>query len=168
MNWLLQLLKRPLVQVTLTWQEIWLALAGYAVVWLLMGGSFALLANAITPLAASQWIAWVAVWAAAYTLGYLALLAPNGLGVREGVMVLLLGSLIAAPLPTIVALAARLWLAVGELLGAGIALTTRFFSTARCKGGAPNQRAVRQVHGNSGDHLATTPATASSGDRELA
>lgn len=125
LNWLLHLLKRPPVDVTLTWGQVGLALLGYAGVWLLMGSGFALLAASIVPITAAQFPALVATWAAAYVVGYLSLLTPSGLGVREGVMVLLLAPLFPMPVPTVIALAARLWMTAGELVGAGVALATR-------------------------------------------
>jgi glycosyltransferase 2 family protein len=125
LNWLLGMLKRPPVDVTLTWGQVGLALLGYAGVWLLMGSGFALLAASITPISGAQFAALVATWAAAYVIGYLSMLTPSGLGVREGVMILLLAPLFPAPVPTVIALAARLWMVAGEVVGAAIALATR-------------------------------------------
>jgi hypothetical protein len=125
LNWLLRMLKRPPVEVTFTWGQVGLALLGYAGVWLVMGSGFALLAASITPIKGTQFAALVATWAAAYVVGYLSLLTPGGLGVREGVMILLLAPLFPVPVPTVIALTARLWMVVGELAAAGIALATR-------------------------------------------
>jgi hypothetical protein len=55
-------------------------------------------------------------------IGYLSLLTPSGLGVREGILALLLTEVFAAPLPTVIAIVARLWMVLAELLGAGVAL----------------------------------------------
>jgi uncharacterized membrane protein YbhN (UPF0104 family) len=125
LNRLLALLKRPPIQVTLTWRQIGMLLLGYAATWLVMGSGFALLAAAVTPITAAQLAALVATWVAAYVVGYLSLLTPGGLGVREGVMILLLAPLFPAPVPTVLALAARLWVIIGEVAGAAIALVAR-------------------------------------------
>lgn len=125
LNWLLGLLKRPAVEVTLTWGQIGLAMLGYAGVWLLMGGGFALLVASITPITAAQFAALAATWAAAYVVGYLSMLTPSGLGVREGVMIVLLAPMFPTPVPTVIALSARLWMVLGELVAAAIALATR-------------------------------------------
>jgi hypothetical protein len=42
--------------------------------------------------------------------------------VREGILALLLAQVFAAPLPTVIAIVARLWMVLAELLGAGVAL----------------------------------------------
>lgn len=122
LNAALRLVKRPPVCVTLTWPQVAAALLGYLVVWLVMGSAFALLAAAVAPVGWSQTGVLIATWAAAYVVGYLSLLTPSGLGVREGVMVLLLAPILAAPAPTVVALAARLWMVAGELLGTALAV----------------------------------------------
>lgn len=125
LNWLLSLLKRPPIDVTLSWGQVGAAMLGYAGVWLLMGSGFAFLAGSITPITPAQFAALVAAWAAAYVVGYLSLLTPSGLGVRELVMVVLLTPLFPPPVPTVIALAARLWMVFGEIAGAAWALAAR-------------------------------------------
>ena len=102
-----------------------LILLGYLGVWLIMGSAFALLAASFTPVTPQQFAALIATWAAAYVIGYLSMITPSGLGVREGVMILLLAPLFPAPIPTIIALAARLWMVIAEVVGAAIALVVR-------------------------------------------
>ena len=125
LNTLLRLFKRPPIKVTLTWRQLGLILFGYLGVWLIMGSAFALLAASLTPVTPQQFAALIATWAAAYVIGYLSMLTPSGLGVREGVMILLLAPLFPAPVPTIIALAARLWMVIAEVVGAAIALVVR-------------------------------------------
>jgi hypothetical protein len=125
LNWLLRLLKRPPIDVTLTWGQVGAAMLGYAGVWLLMGSGFAFLAGSITPITPAQFAALVAAWAAAYVIGYLSLLTPSGLGVRELVMIVLLTPLFPAPVPTVIALAARVWMVFVEIGGAAWALVAR-------------------------------------------
>ena len=122
LNWTMAKLHRPALRVTLTWGQIWVLLLRYLVVWLAMGLSFAALARALTPYPLDVVPYLVASWAAAYVIGYLSLLTPSGLGVREGILALLLTEVFAAPLPTVIAIVARLWMVLAELLGAGVAL----------------------------------------------
>ena len=122
LNWLLARLRRPPLRVTLTWAQIWALLGGYAIVWLVMGASFAALVRALTPVTWAQLPTLVAVFTAAYVIGFLSLLTPSGLGVREGVMTLLLATTLPAGVAAVVAIVARLWMVVGELIGAGVSL----------------------------------------------
>jgi hypothetical protein len=57
---------------------------------------------------------------AAYAVGFLALVTPAGLGVREGVLTLALAQVMPAGAALAVALLSRLWMMLVELLGAGL------------------------------------------------
>jgi uncharacterized membrane protein YbhN (UPF0104 family) len=94
---------------------------GYALYWVLTGLAFALLVRSIFALAASAVPLAVAGYAAGYAVGFLSLLTPAGLGVREGVLALALAPVMPAGPALVVALVSRLWMMVFELLGAAVA-----------------------------------------------
>ena len=119
LNYALLRLHRPPLHVSLTWGQIWVLLLRYLVVWLGTGLSYAALVAALTPVEARSIPYLIAAWAAAYVIGYLSLLTPSGLGVREGVMVLLLTAIMPEPVAAVVAVVARLWMMAGEVIGAG-------------------------------------------------
>lgn len=125
LNWLLRRLGRPLIRVSLTGRQVMLLIGRYLVVWMMMGLSFAALVRGLTPLAWPAATYLVAAWAAAYVIGYLTLLTPAGLGVREGALTLLLLPIMPAGAAAVVAIVARLWMVAGEALGAGAALAVR-------------------------------------------
>ncbi len=54
-------------------------------------------------------------FAAAWTIGFLVVIAPAGAGVRDAVLVLVLGGVLAAPQATVVAALSRLMFTVGDL-----------------------------------------------------
>lgn len=125
LNWLLRKVKRPPIRVLLTWRQIWLLVGRYFVVWAAMGLSFAALVRSLTPV---DWPAapyLVASWAAAYVIGYLTLLTPAGLGVREGALAILLFPIVPQGVAAVIAIMARLWMVAGEALGVGAALVVR-------------------------------------------
>ncbi len=125
LNWALARLGRPPIRVTLSWGQIVLLCLRYTIVWLGLGLSYAALVRALTPFPGAIIPHLAAAWTAAYVIGFLSLLTPSGLGVREGVMILLLNPILPPPLPAVVAIIARLWMVVGELAGAGLALLMR-------------------------------------------
>ena len=94
----------------------WLGL--YAANWVLYGLSFWVLARslgldgAVLPLASA--------FAAAYVLGYAVVFAPAGLGPREGFLIVFLTPHLGAGPAGVLAVVARLWTTVVELLPAGI------------------------------------------------
>jgi hypothetical protein len=86
--------------------------------WVLYGIAFRWLAGALLPDLAGKWVEYVAVFAGSYLAGYLALIVPGGLGVRELSMAAALVRLGAADAPdaALLAVASRLWLTVLELV----------------------------------------------------
>jgi uncharacterized membrane protein YbhN (UPF0104 family) len=100
-----------------------LALVG---IWILQGGAFALLGSAFTDVALADVPRWVGAWATAYVIGLLALFAPGGLGVREGVLAVLLEQLgLTDEAGSVIAVASRLWSIAAEVLVLGLALALR-------------------------------------------
>jgi glycosyltransferase 2 family protein len=120
---LVRLRRQPLV-VTLTWGQVWVLLLRYCIVWLGMGLSYSALVRALTPVQPGGLPYLVASWAAAYVIGYLSLLTPSGIGVREGVMVVLLAAIMPEPVAAVIAIVARLWMIAGEVVGAGVSLAS--------------------------------------------
>src|SRR5215211_1844297 len=94
---------------------------GYAAYWAVTGVAFAGLVASLYPLAASDVPVVVAAYAAAYAVGFLALLTPAGLGVREGILVIALAPVLPAGPALVVALLSRLWMMLVELAGAAVA-----------------------------------------------
>ena len=99
---------------TIAWKHVarWILLL--VAVWVIYGGAFALLAASFAvggpPLAVG------AAFVAAYVLGYIALFAPAGIGVREVALVALLGPVTGAAQAAGLAVAARLWATVVEVV----------------------------------------------------
>jgi hypothetical protein len=98
----------------------WLV-AGYALYWVVTGLAFAALMAALHPLAVADVPLVMAAFAAAYAAGFLALLTPAGLGVREGVLVVALAPVLPAGPALVVALVSRVWMMLVELAGAAVA-----------------------------------------------
>jgi glycosyltransferase 2 family protein len=98
-----------------------LLVAGYAAYWAVTGLAFAALVRSLAPLPADAVPLVVAAFAAAYAAGFLALVTPAGLGVREGVLVVALAPLLPAGPALVVALVSRAWMMLVELAAAGTA-----------------------------------------------
>ncbi len=97
---------------------IWAAFVRATVAWIAYGIAFQLFVKGVLGNAAGATTSYIAVYAASYIIGFLALFAPGGAVVREGAMVaglLRLGLSGEADALTI-ALASRLWLTVLELV----------------------------------------------------
>ncbi len=84
--------------------------------WLGYGIAFGLLWASFPALPPVAWAAALGGFAGAYFLGYAALFAPAGVGVREGAMALLLAPWTGAAEAALLAVIARLWMTVAELI----------------------------------------------------
>jgi glycosyltransferase 2 family protein len=85
------------------------------VAWVGYGTALWLLARGLLPGVRLGWLPAIAVFAASYLAGFLALFAPGGIGVREGLFILMLQQPIGIAAATALALASRLLLTITEL-----------------------------------------------------
>ncbi|MBM4465225.1 MAG: flippase-like domain-containing protein [Chloroflexi bacterium] len=96
-------------------------LVGYLFTWGFVGAAFFTLLNAVHPLSLAWLPTVMAIYAVSWMAGFLAPFAPSGLGVREGVMILLLGQLLSVPAVTAAAILFRVWLILAGVLWAVVA-----------------------------------------------
>src|SRR5262245_35472255 len=94
---------------------------GYLVYWAITGLAFAAFVRSLYPIGAADVLTLVAAYTAAYAAGFLSLLSPAGLGVREVVLVITLSSVLPTGPATAVAVGSRLWMLVVEVAGVGVA-----------------------------------------------
>ncbi len=122
LNWGLRLFRRGPVTIELTAWDLARFAAFHLFIWLGYGLAFYLFTRALYP-APLEWLpVWAGIFAGAWVLGFLSLLAPGGLGVREGILVYLLGFYLPAHVAIVVALLSRLWVTAAELMGTMLAL----------------------------------------------
>ncbi len=93
-------------------------LSSCALLWLGFGVAFFVFVGSLTPVSASQYPALTAIFALAFLASYLIVIAPAGLGAKEGVMALLLASTLPLSVAAAVAVASRLWSTLAEMLPA--------------------------------------------------
>ena len=84
--------------------------------WIVYSVAFGFLWGSFEPLPTVDWLVAGGAFASAYVLGYVALFAPAGIGVREGVLAILLAPAVGAPQAAILAILARFWITAAELL----------------------------------------------------
>ena len=106
------------VEATLPGRAVVYALTGNIIAWLLYGAAFQLFVFGLLGSLAGGYAEYLAAYTISYLLGYLALFAPAGLGVREGMMVTVLtyAGLASAPEAALVALTSRVWLTLLEVV----------------------------------------------------
>ncbi|TFG65527.1 MAG: hypothetical protein E4H28_04015, partial [Gemmatimonadales bacterium] len=99
------------------------ASAGLVLCWAVYGIGLWCLWRGVGGIGGPDPVLWTGIFAAAYVVGYLALFAPGGIIVREGVLVALLVevAVVSGPVAAGIAIAARLLAVATELLAVGIA-----------------------------------------------
>lgn len=103
------------------WYHFALMLLNYLLLWIISGFGLYLLADSISPLTLAQLPIVVGAMGFSWVLGTLSFLTPAGLGVREGVMGVLLAGILPAPLPALVAILSRFWWSLADFGSIGLA-----------------------------------------------
>lgn len=93
----------------------------HILLWLCQGLAFFLFVCSFTPVPWTDAGVLTACFAFAWIVGFLSFLTPGGLGIREGLLGLLLSNYMPAPQATFVALVCRVWMLSAEMLLAAIA-----------------------------------------------
>ena len=110
----------PLGQHSRLWINV---IVGHVLLWICQGLAFFLFVKSLAPVAWSDAGPLTACFALAWFIGFLSFLTPSGLGIREGLLGLLLANYMPAPQATFVALLCRVWMLSAEIVLAGIAFT---------------------------------------------
>jgi hypothetical protein len=94
----------------------------YAATWLLIGVSFWMTARAFVHVSPSDVALYTGAFAAAWIVGLLAIYAPGGIGVREAVLVAILGPHIGSADALVIAVASRGVFTLADLIPAALSL----------------------------------------------
>ena len=121
LNWGLRLFRRGPVVIELTAWDLARFAALHLLCWLGYGLAFYLFTRALYPVPLERLLAFAGIFAGAWVLGFLSFLAPGGLGVREGILVYLLGFYLPSHVAIVVTLLSRLWVTAAELMGTALA-----------------------------------------------
>lgn len=97
--------------------------ASHILLWCCQGLAFFLFVRSFVPIVWTDIGSFTASYAFAWIVGFLSFLTPGGLGVREGLLGLLLSSYMSISEATLVALLCRVWMLSAEIALAGIAFS---------------------------------------------
>lgn len=96
-------------------------ITGHVLLWICQGFAFFLFVKSFAPVAWRDAFGLTACFAFAWIVGFLSFLTPGGLGIREGLLGVLLSSYMPTTQATFLALVCRLWMLTAEILLALIA-----------------------------------------------
>jgi glycosyltransferase 2 family protein len=115
-----RLLRRDTALLPLSYGQILLLAVYHTLARLAIGVSFFCFAAALTPLDWGLLPVLTGIFVAAWVMGFVVVFAPQGLGVREGVMVLLLSFFMPVAAASVIAVAFRVWLSLRDLAMAAV------------------------------------------------
>ncbi len=145
LNFFLRLVEKVLkkdVQISMSYREMLSVVGLFVVNWAVLGVGFYMLTCSIYPLPASQMLYVSGVFGLSVIIGILAIFAPSGIGVREGIIVLGLSIVMPNEYAVIISVVSRLWMTVSELSVVAVAWVADRFRQHRKK--AIAGAAVRQ------------------------
>jgi len=88
----------------------------YLILWFVHSTGFFFLTASIFPVSYRLILPLIGAYSISWILGFLVLISPGGLGVREGLLAFFLKFVIPTPIATLLALLSRIWITVGEVL----------------------------------------------------
>ncbi|OII08585.1 lysylphosphatidylglycerol synthase transmembrane domain-containing protein [Curtobacterium sp. MCBA15_005] len=137
-----RILRRPAQDTTLTWTGTVMSLVWSLVMWLAYGVQATLVLRVFGADSPTLFPVAVGAYAVAWLVGFVVVIAPAGIGPREGILVLLLGSVAGGSAPLALAVISRVFMTIGDVVLAGVgallaARHRRKTAAAALGGGAP-------------------------------
>lgn len=114
LNYLLIIFKKQPIKIDISYSNMLVFLLMYIGVWLLHSLAFYVLVNSITPLNSIGFIRFSTILPLCWVVGYIVLLAPGGLGVREGMLTLTLSEFLSPEIALTIAIIQRVWFILVE------------------------------------------------------
>lgn len=118
-NAALRRVKRGPLSATLPFSRVLLLIPYYLAGWVLLGLGFAALAASVAPVSVGDLPLLIGGYAFAWEVGFLVLVTPSGLGVKEAALYGVLRLVFPAPVAAAIVVLSRLWQTLAELVCAG-------------------------------------------------
>jgi uncharacterized membrane protein YbhN (UPF0104 family) len=115
-NFFLRIFRKPQIQSTLTYRQIIHISVYFFGLWIGQVIGFYFLVRAIYPIPLFHILNLASAYTLAWISGSVAIFTPAGLGIREGVMTLLLSSILPMPLAIAISFIARVWITIFEVV----------------------------------------------------
>jgi len=124
----LRIFRRDIVIRTLQPTKVIALIIGYFIYWIICGLSFILLLKSIGDFSWSSLHIAVGVFAISWVIGFMSLITPSGIGVREVSMIYFLGKVMTTAVTAVATVLARIVFTGGELLSFFLAVMFKYFT----------------------------------------
>ena len=115
-----RVLHRPAQDTTLTWSGTVMSLVWSLVMWMAYGVQATVVLRAFGADSPALFPVAVGAYAVAWLVGFVVVIAPAGIGPREGILVLLLSSVAGGSAPLALAVISRVFMTIGDVVLAGV------------------------------------------------
>ena len=136
-NFFLRILEKVIhkkdMEIPITYGEMIKVVLMFIGNWVIVGVGFYMLTCSIYPIPMSEMLYSAGIFGLSCIIGILAIFAPSGLGVREGILVLGLGLIMPEEYAVLISIVSRLWMTVSELALIGIAFVVNQVTGIRKK-----------------------------------
>ncbi len=112
----LKIIRKPEINLNISYCQILQISVYFFGLWIAQIIGFYFLINAIYPVSLSKIFHISAAYTISWMSGFIVIFAPGGLGVREGMMSLLLSSFLPSPLAIAISFLSRVWITVFEIV----------------------------------------------------
>ncbi len=117
LNPVLKWMKKDPITINVSFYTLLKTFIYYLGYWAVFGIAFYFFVDSIYKIEISKIVIISGIFAVSFVIGYIAIAVPAGLGVREGMMSLLLSNYMPAAVAIIISLGSRVWITAVELLG---------------------------------------------------
>ncbi len=118
---LLEKITKKSLKIPMSYGQMIKVVALFVLNWIVLGIGFYMLICSIHPIDPSNLLYVSGVFGLSVIIGILALFAPSGIGVREGIMILGLSAIMSQEYAVLISVVSRLWMTVSELVAVGLA-----------------------------------------------
>lgn len=113
-----KIFKKDYVHSTIEYTYLFSLLCVFFLAWVILGFGFYLMSYAVYPIGFELFLPLAGVFAISWAAGFLVIVLPGGLGLREAVLGYLLSFFLPVPIAILLSLLSRIWLISGEVLTA--------------------------------------------------
>ncbi len=109
-------LRRPDFDLNLPFWKSVLFWVATLLAWLMIGVAFSCFVSSIVFVDVSSWPSLIVIWSLATIVSMLAIMFPQGIGIKEGFLTILLSTIVPSGIAVMIALASRVWVILCDVL----------------------------------------------------
>jgi glycosyltransferase 2 family protein len=124
-QFIFRIFKKETIKIYWKYKTILLLFIIQVIHWTAQGVAFYFITRSIYPISPNLIIPLIGIYVAAWLISFLAFISPGGLGIKEGILVLLLQNFMPIDIATVISIASRIITLIHEVTLAGVSILLR-------------------------------------------